>query len=109
KVEGERNKEKVGWGWGRPHCPVQSGSPKLPGRHPTPSAQHPAPSPTLPLAVLLALALCAMNLWGINKDIVGFFHDDSIYTVVAKSLSEGKGYHIISLPSSPPETKYPFV
>src|SRR2546426_2311481 len=63
----------------------------------------------LPVAVLLALALCDVNLWGINKDIVGFFHDDSIYTVVAKSLSEGTGYHIISLPSSPPETKYPFV
>ena len=62
-----------------------------------------------PLAVLLSLALCAVNLWGINKDIVGFFHDDSIYTVVAKSLSEGKGYRIISLPSSPPQTKYPFV
>lgn len=62
-----------------------------------------------PLVVLLSLALCAANLWGVNKGILGLFHDDGLYAVVAKSLSEGEGYRIISHPSSPPQTKYPFV
>jgi hypothetical protein len=62
-----------------------------------------------PVAIILSLTLCAANLWGINKGILGLFHDDGIYTVVAKSLSEGSGHRIISLPSSPPQSKYPFV
>lgn len=55
----------------------------------------------------LALGLAA--LWGANKTILGLFHDDGIYTVVAKSLAEGRGYRIISLPGEPAQTKYPFL
>lgn len=62
-----------------------------------------------PLAVLLSVVLCAVNLWGLNTSIIGLFHDDGIYTVLAKSLSEGSGYSLISLPSAPTQTKYPFV
>jgi hypothetical protein len=48
-------------------------------------------------------------VWGANKKILGLFHDDGIYAVVAKSVYQGDGYRIISLPSAPPQTKYPFL
>jgi hypothetical protein len=38
---------------------------------------------------------------------LGQFHDDSIYWVSAKSLAEGRGYRILSLPEQPYQTKYP--
>ena len=37
----------------------------------------------------------------------GLYHDDGIYLVTAKSLAEGTGYNIVSLPSAIPQTKYP--
>lgn len=40
---------------------------------------------------------------------VGAFHDDGIYAVTAKSLAEGRGYRIISLPGAPYQTKYPIL
>lgn len=55
----------------------------------------------------LLIALAA--IWGANKQILGLFHDDGIYAVVAQSISQGEGYRIISLPSKPPQTKYPFL
>lgn len=39
----------------------------------------------------------------------GTFHDDGVYMVTAKALSEGKGYRIISLPGEIPQTKYPIL
>ena len=39
----------------------------------------------------------------------GTFHDDGIYIVTARALAEGEGYRIISLPESPPQTKYPIL
>jgi hypothetical protein len=60
-------------------------------------------------AVVIALLLAGAAFWGTNKQALGLFHDDGIYTVVAKSLSQGEGYRIISLPTAPPQTKYPFV
>ena len=40
---------------------------------------------------------------------VGLYHDDAIYTVTAKSLAEGQGYRILSLPNEIPQTKYPIL
>ena len=37
----------------------------------------------------------------------GAFHDDAIYLTSAKSLAEGHGYRILSLPGQPYQTKYP--
>jgi hypothetical protein len=45
----------------------------------------------------------------ISAPAAGVFHDDGIYIVTARALAEGQGYHIISLPQSPPQTKYPFL
>src|SRR5918994_1331579 len=60
------------------------------------------------LVVLLALALSSLAFLS-AQNIIGLFHDDGIYAVVAKALSEGDGYRIISLPGDPYQTKYPFL
>jgi hypothetical protein len=61
------------------------------------------------LAVILALLIGSASLFGINKRVVGLFHDDAIYAVLAKSISEGVGYRITSLPIVLDQTKYPFL
>ena len=61
------------------------------------------------LVLLLSLVFCGLSLWRISDGIVGLFHDDGIYTVLAKALSEGVGYRLISLPSAPFQLKYPFI
>ena len=38
---------------------------------------------------------------------LGRFHDDGIYWVTAKSLAEGRGLRLESLPGAPAATKYP--
>src|SRR5689334_17105924 len=58
--------------------------------------------------VLLALVPATRLAW-LARDMphLGHFHDDSIYLVSAKSLAEGHGYRILSLPAEPFQTKYP--
>jgi len=59
--------------------------------------------------VLVSILVGGVAYWGTNKQVLGLFHDDGIYAVVAKSVYQGDGYRIISLPSIPPQTKYPFL
>ena len=61
------------------------------------------------LAILLGLLVGVASFWSSNKEVLGLFHDDGIYAVLAKSLSDGSGYRIISLPTAPDQTKYPFL
>ena len=58
--------------------------------------------------LLISLAPSAAFLWH-HSDLPGFgdLHDDSLYYVSAKSLAEGQGYRVESLPGKPPQTKYP--
>ena len=64
---------------------------------------------TLRLPVLLVGCLIgAAAFAAINPRTLGLFHDDGIYAVGAKSLADGAGYRIISLPGEPAQTKYPF-
>ncbi len=58
--------------------------------------------------LLLALAPAAHLAW-VARDMphFGHLHDDSIYFVCAKSLAQGRGYRILSLPAEPFQTKYP--
>ena len=60
-------------------------------------------------AVFIGLLLAVAAFWGAKRDAFGLFHDDGVYTVVAKSLAQGDGYRIISLPGAPAQTKYPFL
>src|SRR5579864_8105228 len=57
---------------------------------------------------LLALAPSAYLAWTLRAmPHLGFYHDDGIYWVSARSLAEGNGYRIQSLPGEPYQTKYP--
>jgi len=57
---------------------------------------------------VLALAPSAYLAWTFRAMAhLGYYHDDSIYWVSAKSLAEGDGYKISSLPGEPYQTKYP--
>jgi hypothetical protein len=60
------------------------------------------------LFVLISLAPSAIFLWR-NSDLPRFgdLHDDSLYYISAKSLADGGGYRIESLPGEPSQTKYP--
>src|SRR5580704_13600109 len=58
--------------------------------------------------ILLALGPSAYLAWTLRSmPHLGYYHDDSIYWVSAKSLAEGNGYQIASLPGAPYQTKYP--
>jgi hypothetical protein len=57
------------------------------------------------LAALIPSAYLAWTLRTMPH--LGFYHDDSIYWVSARSLATGDGYRIQSLPGQPYQTKYP--
>ena len=58
--------------------------------------------------LLLALVPAARLAWMAREmPHFGHLHDDSIYFVAAKSMAEGRGYRILSLPGEPFQTKYP--
>jgi len=61
-----------------------------------------------PWVILFGLLVGGASYWSSNKEMLGLFGDDGIYAVLAKSLSEGEGYRLISLPTAPDQTKYPF-
>ena len=67
-----------------------------------------ASRPLAYVLVLLSLAPSAAFLWR-HRDLPGFgdLHDDALYYVSAKSLADGGGYRIESLPGEPSQTKYP--
>ena len=58
------------------------------------------------LGMIAALyVLRAASLW--SADDFGYLHDDTLYVSSARSLAEGRGYRIPSLPNAPAQTKYP--
>jgi hypothetical protein len=63
------------------------------------------------LRAALWLAALTPALWLATqfRDLphLGELHDDALYLVSAKSLAEGRGYRILSLPDEPYQTKYP--
>jgi hypothetical protein len=73
------------------------------------SANHDPSRRSTIFPVIIGLLLGGAAIWGANKQALGLFHDDAIYAVVAKSVYQGDGYRIISLPTAPLQTKYPFL
>lgn len=60
------------------------------------------------LTLILAIAPSAWVAWRLRAmPQFGSFVDDGVYWVTAKSLAEGHGYKIRSLPEEPWQTKYP--
>ena len=60
------------------------------------------------LLFILLLVPSAWFAWQ-NRHMPQFgqAHDDAIYYIASKSLADGQGYRILSLPQTPYETKYP--
>jgi hypothetical protein len=60
-------------------------------------------------ALWVAALLPALWLATQFRDLphLGELHDDAMYLVSAKSLAEGRGHRILSLPGEPHQTKYP--
>jgi hypothetical protein len=64
--------------------------------------------PLFAILFVLALLPSAWLAWNWRAmPQLGYYHDDSIYWVTAKSLAHGDGYRIASLPQQPLQTKYP--
>ena len=61
------------------------------------------------IATLLVFICFTLAYFRIVDGVCGIFHDDGIYVATAKSIAEGTGYRLINLPSSPLQTKYPFL
>lgn len=68
---------------------------------------------TIPRAGVILLATIALvpSTWlfwqARDAPFLGLFQDGGLYCIAAKSLAEGKGYLIASLPGEPYQTKYP--
>src|SRR5215470_20118829 len=73
-----------------------------------PQEQNGGETRLFPWVILFGLLVGGASYWSSNKEMQGLFGDDGVYAVVAKSLSEGEGYRLISLPTAPDQTKYPF-
>jgi hypothetical protein len=58
------------------------------------------------LVMTLAAVLSSRSI-AAYQTYFGMYHDDGIYLVTAKSLAEGQGLRILSLPGEPLQTKYP--
>jgi len=63
------------------------------------------PQYLLPALLLLCLVIYLRGWSG----GISYYHDDSIYIITGRSLAEGHGYRIESIPGSPPQTKYPIL
>ena len=62
-----------------------------------------------PAFALIALCLPSLLFVWHNRDVphFGILQDDGLYFIDGKSLAEGSGYRILSLPAQPHETRYP--
>jgi len=61
-------------------------------------------------AVAVSMSLAAVGLFYFavfHPDRFGSYRDDGLYVVMAKALANGQGYHLISLPQEPVQTKAP--
>jgi hypothetical protein len=58
-------------------------------------------------AALIGIVVGAVGVWAQNGSLVGVNYDDGIYALLAKSLADGEGYRLASLPVDVPGVKYP--
>lgn len=56
--------------------------------------------------VLLGVFLCALRLT--NGHQIGISHDDAVYLVLAEGFATGRPFRLVSDPSSPVHTEYPW-
>jgi hypothetical protein len=59
------------------------------------------------VAALLAVAVVAIGLLVLSPAPVGVYFDDGVYAILGKSLAAGEGLRNLTLPGSPPATRFP--
>ncbi|MGE5567712.1 MAG: hypothetical protein ACM3S5_01625, partial [Rhodospirillales bacterium] len=59
------------------------------------------------ILVVAVIPSALIALYSRDMPHFGWVHDDGLYFVCAKSLAQGSGYRILSLPGEPFQTKYP--
>ncbi len=75
----------------------------------TPHDSQKLRSRVAPAMALLALCLPSLLFVWSNRDVphFGVLQDDGLYFIAGKTLAQNADYSIASLPSEPPQTKYP--
>ena len=61
----------------------------------------------IPAETTVAIIVAVVALMTLNFLPVGGFYDDGMYTILAKSLATGHGYHFLNLPGEPAAVHYP--
>lgn len=59
------------------------------------------------LPALAAIIAGAGVAWSLAPYLVGVFHDDGVYALLARSIAAGDGFHYSHLPGAPAATHYP--
>ena len=72
---------------------------------PTPPASEARFAPLAPGVVFVVVTLVA--LWAIGPYLVGVFHDDGVYALLAQAIASGQGFHYTFLPGAPVAVHYP--
>lgn len=63
------------------------------------------PAWLVPAAVTLIVLV--VGWWASTPYLVGVFHDDGVYLLLAKAIASGQGFHHLQLPGMPAATHYP--
>ena len=56
---------------------------------------------------LVVITAVAVARWATVPYLVGVFHDDGVYALLARSIASGQGFHYGHLPGAPAATHYP--
>jgi hypothetical protein len=59
------------------------------------------------LPAIVTVVAVAITHWATVPYMVGVFHDDGIYALLARSIATGHGFHYSHLPGAPAATHYP--
>ena len=57
--------------------------------------------------VLVAVLAVRVASWAWAPYLVGVFHDDGVYALLARAIASGNGFHYTQLPGAPAATHYP--
>ena len=72
------------------------------------AAVAPTRTPNVWILGGLVFFLSALGAWwSMAPYLVGVFHDDGIYALLARSIAEGRGFHYLHLPGLPAAPHYP--
>jgi hypothetical protein len=59
------------------------------------------------LPILAAITAALVAWWAAEPYVIGVFHDDGVYALLARSIAHGTGFHYIGIPGAPAATHYP--